>query len=66
MTPVTRLQRLGVEGDDLVLRGVVAIEEVTEEQPTGPEHREGDALVRIFVLRDLGAVVSEAADVTVI
>eukprot|EP00964_Phaeocystis_antarctica_P096494 scaffold62767_cov64-Phaeocystis_antarctica.AAC.1 len=61
---VARLQRLGVEGDDLVLRIVIQIGEYAEEQPTGHKRRAGDAPVLLFVARDLGSGVSEAADLS--
>ena len=51
---MAKLQRLGVEVDDLVLRGVLHIGEQAEELPTRPEHRVGDAFFRLFVLRNLG------------
>eukprot|EP00964_Phaeocystis_antarctica_P129608 scaffold93457_cov63-Phaeocystis_antarctica.AAC.1 len=56
------LQRLGVEGDNLVLPGIVIIAEHNKEQPTGRADRGVDRSILIFVGRDHGAVVSEAAD----
>jgi hypothetical protein len=44
--PVPRLQRLGVEGDDLVRLVVKLIGKDAKEQPIWPEHRAGDAFLR--------------------
>ena len=59
---MARLQRLGVEGDDLVQREIALIGEYAEEQPVGREDRGVDVFVLIFVVSDLGAVVGEAAE----
>eukprot|EP00964_Phaeocystis_antarctica_P060440 scaffold36048_cov59-Phaeocystis_antarctica.AAC.8 len=60
--PVAGLQRLGVEGDDLVQLEIALIAKYAEEQPAGREDRGVDIFVRIFVVRDLGSGVSEAAE----
>eukprot|EP00964_Phaeocystis_antarctica_P038456 scaffold21994_cov71-Phaeocystis_antarctica.AAC.6 len=57
---LTRM-RLGVEGDDLVLLRIV-IGEYAKEQPAGREDWGVDVFVWIFVVRDFGSGVSEAAD----
>eukprot|EP00964_Phaeocystis_antarctica_P136276 scaffold100706_cov70-Phaeocystis_antarctica.AAC.2 len=64
-SPATILQRLGVEGDDLVLSEIDTIAEHNKEQPAGREDRGVDRSILICVGRDHGAVVSEAVDLVV-
>eukprot|EP00964_Phaeocystis_antarctica_P012806 scaffold7026_cov65-Phaeocystis_antarctica.AAC.5 len=62
---VARLQRQGVERDDLVMRIVIVIDEHAEEHPAGREDRADDDLLMIFGACNLCSGVSEAADLVV-